>query len=80
MKKLVLTLATISICTIAHAQEPEKKKSPPPTRGQERAINEVGVSVKSNPKKSTKSKSTKPAAPKEVKKKEEKSTEVKKPE
>lgn len=81
MKKLILTIAAITICTIVQAQEPEKKKSsPPPSRGQERAINEIGVSVKSDPKKTAKSKSTKPAAPKEETKKEDKSTEVKKPE
>lgn len=69
MKKLILTLAAVTACVIAEAQEPEKKKSSPPrSRGQERAINEIGVSVKSDPKKSAKSKSVQPVAPKMEKK------------
>ena len=55
MKKLVLTLAVFTVCYTANAQEPEKKKesstTPPPSRGQERAINESGVSVKKESKK-----------------------------
>ena len=55
MKKLVLTLAVFTVCYTANAQEPEKKKEsstiPPPSRGQERAINESGVSVKKESKK-----------------------------
>lgn len=54
MKKLVLTLAVLTVCYTANAQEPEKKKesttTPAPSRGQERAINESGVSVKSDKK------------------------------
>lgn len=67
------------------AQVPEKKKeSPAPSRGQERAINESGVSVKSQPSKSTKNtkaRTTKSTDSKEEKKKKEtKSKEAKKPE
>jgi hypothetical protein len=81
MKKLVLTLSAVMLCCMVKAQEPEKKKSSPPrTRGQERAINEVGVSVKSDPKKPAKAKSTKPAPSKEEKKAEEKPQAVTKPE
>lgn len=81
MKKLVLIFAALMICNLAHAQEPEKKKSsPPPSRGQERAINEIGVSVKSDPKKQAKAKTVKPDSAKEEKQKEEKRKEAKKPE
>ncbi len=62
MKKLILTLATLTICYSVNAQEPEKKKesttAPAPSRGQERAINESGVSVKSDKKGSSSSKSS----------------------
>ncbi|MCD6017948.1 MAG: hypothetical protein K0S53_1069 [Bacteroidetes bacterium] len=81
MKRLALILIVLTIGTMAQAQVPEKKKSSPPrSRGQERAINEIGVSVKSDSKKPAKAKSAKPAAPKEEKKKEEKSKEAIKPE
>lgn len=64
-----------------NAQEPEKKKSSPaPSRGQERAINEIGVSVKSEPSKAVKSKTSQPSSKEETKKKDQKSKEAKKPE
>ena len=82
MKKIILSLVVIIACFTANAQEPEKKKesgSPAPSRGQERAINQTGVSVKSETKKSSSAKtSSTPAA--EEKKKEEKSKQAKKPE
>ena len=60
MKKLVLTIAVLTVCFTANAQEPEKKKesttTPAPSRGQERAINESGVSVKSDKKSSSNAK------------------------
>lgn len=80
MKKLILSFIVILACFTANAQEPEKKKETKGgTRGQERAINESGVSVKTEPKKSTKAKSapvpaTPPPTPEEKKK------EAKKPE
>ena len=62
MKKLILSITIVMACFTASAQEPEKKKessTPAPSRGQERAINESGVSVKSESKKtSSSSKST----------------------
>ena len=84
MKKLVLTLAVFTVCYTANAQEPEKKKesstTPPPSRGQERAINESGVSVKKESKKNSASKSTQAPAPAtEEKKKEANRDEAKKP-
>lgn len=80
MKKFVFLFSVMVMCVMSDAQEPEKKKSSPPrSRGQERAINEIGVSVKSDPKKTTKAKATQSPAPKEEKKKVE-STETKKPE
>ncbi|MBK6985638.1 MAG: hypothetical protein IPL10_13450 [Bacteroidetes bacterium] len=84
MKKLVLTLAVLTVCYTANAQEPEKKKesssTPPPSRGQERAINESGVSVKTETKKNSASKSTQVTPPgAEDKKKEAKHDEAKKP-
>jgi len=82
MKKLVVSFILVMVSLGIQAQVPEKKKdSRPPSRGQERAINESGVSVKSEPSKTTKSKSSQPASSKEEKKKkEEKSKDVKKPE
>ena len=57
MKKLILSLLVMMACFTANAQEPEKKKeTKTPTRGQERAINESGVSVKSEPKKKSSAK------------------------
>ena len=57
MKKLILVFSAMMFCFMANAQEPEKKKEPQaPTRGQERAINESGVSVKSEPKKKSSAK------------------------
>ncbi len=42
-----------------YAQEPEKNKSSPaPSRGQERSIKEIGISVKSEPSKTTKTTKT----------------------
>ncbi|MES2567339.1 MAG: hypothetical protein V4565_10755 [Bacteroidota bacterium] len=80
MKKLGLVVAVLMISVISHAQEPEKKKSsPPPSRGQERAINEIGISVKSDPKKTSKAKTSQPVVPKEKKQTAEKSL-TKKPE
>ncbi|MDF2447560.1 MAG: hypothetical protein K0R26_64 [Bacteroidota bacterium] len=71
-----------SIISLAiQAQVPEKKKGEPSrSRGQERAINEVGVSVKSNPKKSASAKTAKPADSSEQKKKAEPMKSAKKPE
>lgn len=66
---------------VIHAQEPEKKKaSTAPSRGQERAINESGVAVKSEPSKSTKTKCSQPPVKEEPKKKEQIIIEAKKPE
>ena len=82
MKKFILALIVITTCFAANAQEPEKKKETKSgTRGQERAINESGVSVKTEPKKSTKAKSapTTGTAPNESKPAEQK-MEAKKPE
>lgn len=63
------------------AQVPEKKKdSPAPSRGSDRAINEIGVSVKSEPAKGTRAKTTQTISPKEEKKKENTSKNAKKPE
>lgn len=57
MKKLILSLIVLLTCFSANAQEPEKKKdTKTPTRGQERAINESGVSVKADPKKKSSAK------------------------
>lgn len=57
MKKLILSLIVMMACVTVNAQEPEKKKdAKTPTRGQERAINESGVSVKAEPKKKSSSK------------------------
>jgi hypothetical protein len=83
MKKLVLTLAVLTVCYTANAQEPEKKKesatTPAPSRGQERAINESGVSVKSEKKSSSNAKAT-PATTVSSVPGEEKKREAKKPE
>jgi hypothetical protein len=77
MKKLILSLIVMMVCFGVNAQEPEKKKETKTgTRGQERAINESGVSVKTEPKKSTKAK----AAPSSSTSPEEKKKEAKKPE
>lgn len=57
MKKLILSLIVLLTFFAANAQEPEKKKdTKTPTRGQERAINESGVSVKAEPKKKSSAK------------------------
>lgn len=57
MKKIVLSIFVLITCFTAKAQEPEKKKETKTgTKAQERAINESGVSVKTEPKKGTKSK------------------------
>ena len=85
MKKIFLTLAVMIVCFTANAQEPDKKKetsTPPPSRGQERAINESGISVKTESKKSTSTSKAAPATPPTSgdKKKEEKSKDATKPE
>jgi hypothetical protein len=84
MKKIILSLVVVMACFTANAQEPEKKKessTPAPSRGQERAINERGVSVKTGTKKSSSSKTNQTPAPAtEDKKKEAKHDETKKPE
>lgn len=85
MRKIVLTFAVMMTCLAANAQEPEKKKeasTPPPSRGQERAINESGVSVKTDSKKpnSSAKQSSAPAPAPEDKKKEAKHDDAKKPE
>lgn len=62
MKKILLIASLISVATIANAQEPEKKKSnkqATESSGQERAINETGISVKSGKGSSSKSKEIK---------------------
>jgi len=84
MKKVVLTTVVLIACFAANAQEPEKKKesstsTPAPSRGQERAINESGVSVKSEPKKSSSQKTTQPASTVTPVPAEEKKHEAKKP-
>jgi hypothetical protein len=85
MKKIVLTSAVLLACFVANAQEPEKKKesstsAPAPSRGQERAINESGVSVKSEPKKNSSSKKSQKTSSVTPVPAEEKKQEVKKPE
>jgi hypothetical protein len=82
MKKLILSLIVIVAGYTANAQEHEKKKdSQAPTRGQERAINESGVSVKTEPKKKSSAKAapTATSAPEE-KKSEKQKKDAKKPE
>lgn len=77
MKKLILSLIVLMSCFVVNAQEPEKKlETKPKTRGQERAINESGVSVKAEPKK----KSTAKAAPTATTSPEEKKPEAQKKE
>jgi hypothetical protein len=84
MKKIILTSAVLMACFVVNAQEPEKKKesstsTPAPSRGQERSINESGVSVKSEPKKSSSQKTTQPASTVTPVPAEEKKQEAKKP-
>lgn len=82
MKKLILSITIVMACFTANAQEPEKKKessTPAPSRGQERAINESGVSVKSDKKSSSNAKQSPTPPGSEEKKKEEKTKDAKKP-
>lgn len=83
MKKLILSFIVLLASIVSNAQEPEKKKdSRAPSRGQERAINEIGISVKSETKKTvktTKTNSSQPASKKEPIKADLNSKAIKKP-
>lgn len=84
MKKIILSLVVMMGCFTANAQEPEKKKessvAPAPSRGQERAINESGVSARPESKKAKSSAKTSSTPASNENKKEEKSKDAKKPE
>ena len=82
MKKIILSLGIVMACLTANAQETEKKKvTKSDSLGYGRGINESGVSVKTEPKKSTKAKSvaTSTTTPEEKKPDEQKNN-AKKPE
>jgi hypothetical protein len=64
MKKIIVSIAVVMSCLTAKAQEPEKKKdTPPPSRGQERAINEAGIPVTQEPKKKSSNAKKAPTPP-----------------